>query len=104
MIHEVMKKTGGKFPGGEEFVKLLSAVKVDAVRGPVSLDDMRNPVQNVYIKKVERRKMFGFGKDELWNTVIKTYPNVSQFGTYGKDKFLTQPVYSRDFPPCKYCE
>jgi branched-chain amino acid transport system substrate-binding protein len=25
--------------------------------------------------------MFGYDKDELWNTVIKTYPNVSQFGT-----------------------
>jgi branched-chain amino acid transport system substrate-binding protein len=36
--------------------------------------------------------------------VIKTYPAVSQFWTYGKDAFLKQPVYSRDFPPCKYCE
>jgi branched-chain amino acid transport system substrate-binding protein len=83
---------------------MLSAVKVDAVRGPVSLDEMRNPVQNIYIKKVEKKKMFGFGQDELWNTVIKTYPNVGQFWTYSKDEFLKQPVYSRDFPPCKYCE
>jgi branched-chain amino acid transport system substrate-binding protein len=36
--------------------------------------------------------------------VIKTYPKVSQFWTYGKDKFLAQPVYDRDFPPCKFCE
>ena len=50
------------------------------------------------------RKMFGYDKDELWNTVIKTYPKVSQFWTYGKEKFLAQPVYSRDFPPCKFCE
>ncbi|MGH6666053.1 MAG: hypothetical protein ACREB2_14315 [Pseudolabrys sp.] len=35
---------------------------------------------------------------------FKTYPHVSQFWTYGKEKFLQQPVYSRDFPPCKYCE
>jgi len=48
--------------------------------------------------------MFGYDKEELWNTVIKTYPNVSQFWTYDKDKFLAQPLYSRDFPPCKYCE
>jgi branched-chain amino acid transport system substrate-binding protein len=48
--------------------------------------------------------MFGYDKPELWNTVIKTYPNVSQFWTYGKAKFLAQPVYSREFPPCKYCE
>ena len=47
--------------------------------------------------------MFGYDKDELWNTVIKTYPNVSQFWTYDKAAFLKQPLYSRDFPPCKYC-
>ena len=41
---------------------------------------MRNPVQNIYIKKVEKKKMFGYDKEELWNTVIKTYPNVGQFG------------------------
>jgi branched-chain amino acid transport system substrate-binding protein len=104
MIHEVMKKTNGKWPGPEDFVKLIASVKVDAPRGPVSLDDLRNPVQNIYIKKVERKKMFGYDKEELWNTVIKTYPNVSQFWKYGEEAFLKQPVYSREFPPCKYCE
>jgi len=104
MIHEVMETSRGKWPGAAQFVKMLSAVKVDAVRGPVRLDEMRNPVQNIYIKKVERRKMFGYEKDELWNTVIKTYPDVGQFWKYGKQQFLKQPVYSRDFPPCKYCE
>jgi len=104
MIHAVMQQTGGKWPGAEAFVKLISAVKVDAVRGPVSLDDMRNPVHNIYIKRVEKKKMFGYDKEELWNTVIKTYPNVSQFWKFGKAEFLKQPVYSRDFPPCKFCE
>ena len=47
---------------------------------------MRNPIQNIYIKKVEKKQMFGYDKPELWNTVIKTYPNVSQFWTYGKDE------------------
>ena len=37
--------------------------------------------------------MFGYDKDELWNTVIKTYPKVSQFWTDGKEKFLAHPVY-----------
>jgi len=104
LIHEVMKKTGGKWPGSEQFIKIMTSLKVDAPRGPVSFDDTRNPVQNIYIKKVEKKKMFGYDKAELWNTVIKTYPNVSQFWTYGKEKFLQQPVYSRDFPPCKFCE
>ena len=104
MIDEVIRKNGGKFPGAEEFIKQLAAMKFDTLRGPVSFDDMRNPVQNIYIKKVEKKKMFGYDKEELWNAVIKTYPNVGQFWTYGKDTFLKQPVYSRDFPPCKFCE
>ena len=82
----------------------MATLTVDAPRGPVSFDDMRNPIQNIYIKKVEKKKMFGNDKDELWNTVIKTYPNVSQFWIYSKDKFLAQPVYGRDYPPCQYCE
>ena len=102
-LDEALKKAGGKWPGPEELIKLMVSIKLDAVRGPVSLDDMRNPIQNIYIKKVEKKKMFGYEKDELWNTVIKTYPNVSQFWTYGKEAFLKQPVYSRDFPPCKFC-
>jgi branched-chain amino acid transport system substrate-binding protein len=103
-LDEALQKAGGKWPGPEELIKLMVGIKLDAVRGPVSFDDMRNPIQNIYIKKVEKKKMFGYEKDELWNTVIKTYPNVSQFWTYGKDKFLAQPVYDKSFPPCKFCE
>ena len=104
LINEVMKATKGNWPGAEPFVKAMAALKIDAVRGPVAFDDMRNPIQNIYIKKVEKKKLFGYDKDELWNTVIKTYPNVSQFWTYDKASFLAQPVYSRDFPPCRYCQ
>jgi branched-chain amino acid transport system substrate-binding protein len=103
MIHAVMTQTKGKWTSPQDFIARLAALKIDAVRGPVRFDDMRNPIQNVYIKKVEKKKMFGYDKAELWNTVIKTYPNVSQFWTYGKEAFLKQPVYSRDFPPCKGC-
>ena len=104
-LDEAIKKAGGKFPGPEELIKIMVGIKLDKTpRGPVSFDDMRNPVQNIYIKKVEKKKMFGYDKDELWNTVIKTYPNVDQFWTYGKDKFLAQPVYDKNFPPCKFCE
>jgi len=104
-LDEALKKAGGKWPGPEELIKIMVGIKLDKTpRGPVSFDDMRNPVQNIYIKKVEKKKMFGYDKDELWNTVIKTYPNVDQFWTYGKDKFLAQPVYDKNFPPCKFCE
>lgn len=104
MIDSAMAQAGGKWPGALPFLKKLVAVKVNAPRGPVSLDEMRNPVQNIYIRKVERVKMFGYPKAELWNVVIKTYPQVSQFWTWSKAEFLKQPVYSRDYPPCKFCE
>ena len=104
MIHEVMKRTKGKWPGGPQFIKMMSGLKLEAVRGPVYFDDMRNPVQNIYIKKVEKKKMFGYPNEELWNTIIKTYPDVGQFWKYKKAEYLKTPLYSRDFPPCKYCE
>jgi len=103
MIHQVIGANKGKFPGNEEFVKQLASLKLDTIRGPVRIDEMRNPVQNIYIKKVEKKKMFGYDKDELWNTVIKTYENVSQFGQFKKEEFLATPVYSRDYPPCRFC-
>ena len=103
-IDETIKKAGGKWPGPEQFFKIMSSIKIDAPRGPVSLDEMRNPVQNIYIRKVEKKKMFGYDKEELWNTVIKTYPAVGQFWKYDKAAFLKQPVYTRDWPECKNCE
>jgi len=104
-IDQTLAKFNGKYPGPSEFIKAMATIKLDPPRGPVQLDlATKSPIQNIYIKKVEKKKMFGYEKDELWNTVIKTYPNVSQFWTYGKDKFLAQPVYDKNFPPCKFCE
>ena len=80
-----MKKHGGKYPGPLEFIKTMQGIKLDAIRGPVSLDDRLTAIKNIYIKKVEKKKMFGYDKDELWNTVVKTYTNVGQFWTYDKD-------------------
>src|SRR5206468_9339259 len=64
-------------------------------RGPIKLDEYGNPTQNVYILKVERVN----GK--LQNTVIHTYPMVSQFWTYKPEEFLKLPAYGRDYPPAK---
>ena len=104
-IDKTLAKHNGKYPGPIEFIKTMSTIKIDTPRGPVQLDlASKSPIQDIYIKKVEKKKMFGYEKEELWNTVIKTYPAVSTFWTYDKAKFLAQPVYSRDFPPCKFCD
>jgi branched-chain amino acid transport system substrate-binding protein len=80
------------------FMKAVRAIKVDTCRGPVRFDQYGNVVGNVYIRKVARKE------GRLVNTVIHTYPNVSQFWTYKPEEFLKNPVYSRDFPPAKNLE
>ncbi len=59
MIDEAMAKSGGKFPGAEKFINTMLGLKIDAARGPVSFDDMRNPIENIYIRKVEKTTLFG---------------------------------------------
>src|SRR4051812_29742263 len=88
----------GKVEDKQAFMKALRATKVDTCRGPVSFDAYGNVVGNVYIRKVERKE------GRLVNSVVHTYPNVSQFWTYKPDEFLKNPVYSRDFPPAKNLE
>ena len=51
-------------------------------RGVVKFDEFGNAVGDVYIRKVTRKE------GRLVNSVIKTYPNVSQFWTYDKAEFL----------------
>ena len=80
-------------------MKALNEAKVpETLAARCSFDEFGNVVGNIYIRKVEKKD----GK--YVNTVVKTYPNVSQFWTYGKDEFLKNPVYSRDYPPAKNLE
>jgi branched-chain amino acid transport system substrate-binding protein len=98
VISEALKTVGGMAEDrGGLMVALRRVAITDAPRGPVKMDMYGNPVQNIYIRKVERVD----GK--LQNTVIHTYPDVGQFWKYDPGAFLGQPVYSRDFPPCKHC-
>jgi branched-chain amino acid transport system substrate-binding protein len=98
IIDEAVRAVGGKVEDRAAFMAALRQVKItDAPRGPVQMDAYGNPTQNIYIRKVERVG----GK--LQNTVIYTYPAVSQFWKYNPEEFLKQPVYSRDFPPCRHC-
>jgi branched-chain amino acid transport system substrate-binding protein len=89
---------GGDIESGDKVLSALRRVDLaDAPRGPIRFDDYGNPIQNVYVRRVERVN------GRLQNTVIHTFPNVSQFWTYKPDEFLKNPVYSRDYPPCTKC-
>jgi len=96
-VEAVLKKTGGKADKGKALADELHKVSLnDTPRGPFHFDHFGNVVGSVFIRNCERKN----GK--LVNTVIKTYPNVSQFWTYNEKEFLSKPVYSRDYPPAKH--
>jgi branched-chain amino acid transport system substrate-binding protein len=95
-IIEAIKAINGDVENRPKLMDALRKVELkDVPRGPMKLDSYGNPIQNIYIRKVERVG------GELQNTVIQTYPGVSQFWKYKPEEFLKQPVYSRDFPPLK---
>jgi branched-chain amino acid transport system substrate-binding protein len=98
-IVEAIKAVNGKVEDRDAFLAALRKVDLkDSARGPLKVDDFGNPIQNVYVRKVERVN----GK--LQNTVIATYTGVSQFWKYKPDEYMKRPLYSRDYPPCKYCQ
>ena len=98
IISEAVRAIGGKVEDRAALMAALRQVEItDAPRGPVKMDPYGNPTQNVYIRRVERVG------GRLQNTVIHTYTAVSQFWKYDPEEFLKQPVYSRDFPPCRHC-
>jgi branched-chain amino acid transport system substrate-binding protein len=98
VFQAALEAVKGKIEDKDAFMKALRATKVDTCRGPVSFDAYGNVVGNVYIRKVERKE------GRLVNSVVQTYPNVSQFWTYKPEEFLKNPVYSRDWPPAKNLE
>ncbi|HXQ54171.1 MAG TPA: ABC transporter substrate-binding protein [Stellaceae bacterium] len=96
IIEAALAKTGGKSDDKDAFIAALRAVTLaDSLRGPVKFDHFGNVIGNIYVRRMEKKD----GK--LVNTTIKTYHDVSQFWTYDEKTFLSQPVYSRDYPPIK---
>jgi branched-chain amino acid transport system substrate-binding protein len=80
----------GNVEDSAAFLQALRNVRVmDLPRGPVQLDEYGSPIENVYIRKVERVN------GELQNTVIETFPRVSQFWKYNPADYLKRPLYSR---------
>jgi branched-chain amino acid transport system substrate-binding protein len=96
IIEAALAKTGGKVDDKAAFVKAIRSVSLaDTPRGPVKFDDYGNAVVDIYVRRAEKVN----GK--MANKTIKTYSNVSQFWTMDPKQFLSQPVFSRDYPPMK---
>jgi len=98
VLEVALKTTKGNVEDKKALMAAIRGSNADTVRGLVKFDEFGNVIGNVYIRKVT--KIDG----RLVNSVIQTYPDVSQFWTYDKTDFLKNPVYSRDYPPAKNLE
>jgi branched-chain amino acid transport system substrate-binding protein len=98
-VEAAVEKAGSNAGDKKAFMEALRGISLtETPRGPVKFDHLGNIVGDVFIRRCERK-----GRD-LANTVIKTYPGVSQFWTYDEKEFLAQPVYGREQPPAKNLE
>lgn len=92
-ITQAIEQVEGDVSDTEAFVEAVRGVQIeDSPLGPMHLDDYDNPVQNVYLRRVEQRD-----DGKLWNVPVQTFEEVSQFWTYEPEEFLDHPVYSRQY-------
>ncbi|MGH3501072.1 MAG: ABC transporter substrate-binding protein [Nocardioidaceae bacterium] len=92
-LTEAIKDVHGDLSDTDAFLKAVRSIQLKHTpMGPMRLDKYDNPIQNIYIRKVEKRD-----DGKLWNVPIKTYHDVSQFWHYDPKEFLDHPVYSRRY-------
>lgn len=98
-LRKALKAVHGNTSNTKAFMHALLNVKLpNAPRGPLSLDKYHNVIENIYIRRVVLKH------GHLINKVIYTYPHVSQFWKWSPKAYMSNPPYSRDYPPCKYCK
>ena len=74
LIYAALTKTGGK-ADGDSLIAAMKGMKWESPRGPISIDpDTRDIVQNVYIRKVEKKD------GELYNVEFETFNDVKDPG------------------------
>ena len=70
LMYEALKKTGGK-TDGDSLIAAIKGMSWESPRGPISIDpDTRDIIQNVYIRKVEKKN------GQLYNVEFATFPAV----------------------------
>jgi branched-chain amino acid transport system substrate-binding protein len=102
VIDAGLKAVGGDLSDKEKYMAALRQVSLpDTPRCPIKFDHLGNVIGTFCVRRcgAEGAK-YGL---KLWNKVVKTYENVSQFWTWPEKEFLSHPVYSRDYPPLTKC-
>ncbi|HSR11417.1 MAG TPA: ABC transporter substrate-binding protein [Thermodesulfobacteriota bacterium] len=94
-VTQAINAVGGDVENREKLMNAVRAIEIkQSPRGPLKLDPYGNVVQNYYVRRVDK------AGGQYQNTVIHTYPMVSQFWKYDPEEFLKKPTYSRDYPTC----
>jgi branched-chain amino acid transport system substrate-binding protein len=95
-LEAALKLVQGKVEDKPAFIRALHDARLDkSPIGPIQIDDYGKPVLNIYVRKVERKD------GRLVNSIVATYPKVSQFWSFDAARFLAAPSYSRDYPAMK---
>jgi branched-chain amino acid transport system substrate-binding protein len=65
------EKVNGNVEDSKRFIEAVKGISLDdSALGPIKLDQYNNPIQNIYVRKVERKD------GELYNVEFATIPNV----------------------------
>jgi branched-chain amino acid transport system substrate-binding protein len=76
-----------------KFISTIRQVNLsDAPSSPLKVDQYNVAIRNFYLVKLVNRN----GK--IAPTIVKTFPNVSQFWTFNPKTILAQPIFSKSFP------
>lgn len=78
VIREAAAAINGEVENTPKFLEALRKVHFDSPRGPFRLDPYQNPVENVYIQKVDR------AGGKVTNVVVDTLKDVEQYWPKGK--------------------
>ena len=84
----------GNVEDRDAFLKAMRGATVKAPRGTLKIDEYDNPIQNVYMTRIQKINHPVIGP-VLINVPIKTYENVSQFWTWTPEEFLKRGPYKR---------
>ena len=84
----------GRIEDREAFLKAMRTANIKAPRGPLRMDPYDNPIQNVYISRIQKIKHPVMG-EVMVNVPVKTYTEVSQFWTWSPEEFLKMGPYKR---------
>ena len=98
VLEAALTTTRGQVADKQALMAAIHNCNAQTIRGQIKFDEFGNVIGNVYIRQVNKND------GRLVNSVVKSYPDVTQFWTYDKTAFLQNPVYSRDYPPAKNLE